>query len=264
MDSWFQFTIHQESSEEEALEELSPCRLSEISVIEDIDSKQQIIYAKADESFFPNTWTHILSYAKLATDEIDWQNEWDQFSPYFKNGIAQVPLSDFCPESTKILTLLPGPGFGDLSHPTTRLSLRLLSQYTRESILIDLGCGSGVLSLAALLWGADFVYGLDIEPQALVHSQKNAIENQLGSRLFLGEKLPQNPSPTPTLFVMNMTFGEQKAALESLSDLPSRWIVSGILEEQKDAYLAWVQTKGMQIKTCLSEDGWIACLFEQG
>lgn len=261
MDLWFTFILNKESSELDALLELSSCNLCENSLIEDIETGERILYGIADPLLFPSSWTHIASYTKIENVEIDWCQEWNTFSPYFQDGLAKIPLSNFSPHSSEILTLLPGPGFGDLSHPTTCLSLELLAKYTLKQTIIDLGCGSGILGLAALKWGARFVYGLDISFKALEHSQENALFNQLENKIFISFSLPDSLEDLPTLLVMNMTFADQKQALKSLSFYPPLWITSGILKKQKKAYLSWAEQKGLKLKDCIEKDEWIACVF---
>jgi ribosomal protein L11 methyltransferase len=262
METWFTFFIHPQSLESSAIEELSSCSLQHASVEEDLETGTRKIYAIAEESLFPSQFQNIASYTKLETSEINWEQEWSSFSPYFQEGIAKIPLSDFS-SSQKEIILLPGPGFGDLSHPTTLLSLQLLAKEAEEQTIIDLGCGSGVLGIAGLQWGANFVYALDIDPEALEHTQKNAKYNHLEDRLITASSLPNPLILSPTLLVMNMTFAEQKLALSSLSESPSTWITSGILKKQKRAYLSWMKTQGLQIDKVLEQDQWIACLFKK-
>ena len=179
MDLWFYFVLHPESSEEEALSELAPCNLKHSSLVEDMETAERYLCAVADPSLFPSAWNHITSCTQLEKTDIDWGVEWNAFSPYFQDGLAQIPLSDFLPSSEENLTLVPGPGFGDLSHPTTLLSLKLLAELAPNQTLIDLGCGSGILGLAALKWGAHFVYGLDIDPISITLISNGGIQKAI-------------------------------------------------------------------------------------
>ncbi len=262
MDMWFYFLLHPNSSEEEALEELSSCGLLYPSLLEDAETGDRSLCAVADPSLFPKSWKHIVSYTPIEQTAINWGQEWDNFSPYFQEGRAEIPLSDFSPGSKEHLTLLPGPGFGDLSHPTTLLSLKLLAEFAPKQTLIDLGCGSGILGLAALKWGAEFVYSLDIESEALNHTLENARLNHLENQIHTSASLPDPLKKLPTLLVMNMTFGDQRQALETLSFKPRLWITSGILEEQQEDYLSWVKEQGLELQSLLTQDGWIGCVFK--
>ncbi len=108
----------------------------------------------------------------------------------------------------------PGPGFGDFSHPTTRLALQLLSRYLKEQCVIDIGCGSGILALAAATMGAQAVYGIDIDSKAIEHSIQNALLNRLEQQctFCLANEFHWLPTSSPLLILMNMIQYEQKTA----------------------------------------------------
>ena len=72
-----------------------------------------------------------------------WDQQWELFAPQFKEGKAHIDLTDY--GVCKTLQLYPGPGFGDLSHPTTRLVLQLMKPHLQQRLAIDIGCGSGIL-----------------------------------------------------------------------------------------------------------------------
>jgi ribosomal protein L11 methyltransferase len=189
---------------------------------------------------------------------IDWEAQWRQFAPCFKEGKAHIDLSPF-----GILKLVPGPGFGDLSHPTTRLVLDLLRSHVKEKDFLDIGCGSGILSLAALMMGARFSYAIDIDRDALLHAHKNAILNTLENRIFLSLHLPKKHFNFPVI-AMNMIFSEQKIAWNSLSHLNKRnmiIITSGILNSERKMYLQWSENNQWKLLEEHNESEWKAFVF---
>jgi ribosomal protein L11 methyltransferase len=262
MDTWFSFKAKQGAHSSFVIQELASYDLQHISLSEEVDTGDLSFYAMGDQTRFPPSWENIASYKEIPS-EIDWTAEWASYSPYFQEGKAVIPLQDFLKESKEIIHLLPGPGFGDLSHPTTELSLKLLANYCYGTVLIDLGCGSGILGIAALKWGALFVHAIDIDENALTHTKKNAEINQVDLLLSTETQL-SSCSKNPTLLVMNMTFEEQKMALKSLPlevlDL-SYLITSGILESQKEKYLSWAKQQGWTLQSHLVKEGWIGCVF---
>lgn len=120
-------------------------------------------------------------------EDDDWLNRWRQYAAEFcfaqRLWIApkDAPLPEGAEESA-VLRLDPGLAFGSGSHPTTRLCLDWLANELQpapgESLrLLDFGCGSGVLALAALMLGADSVVAVDHDPQALLATTENAAYN---------------------------------------------------------------------------------------
>jgi ribosomal protein L11 methyltransferase len=179
---------------------------------------------------------------------INWTEQWSLFAPNFKDGKAHIDLSPY-----PTLHLLPGPGFGDCSHSTTRLMLNLMKDKMTNHTVLDIGCGSGILSLAALLMGASSAHGIDIDPAALEHAHNNLILNNLTASFSL------QPTQSPSLVLMNMTFAEQQAAWQPLK--APAILTSGILNTQKASYLEWTSTLGWKPISHLSEGEWVAFQF---
>lgn len=176
---------------------------------------------------------------------IDWKKQWELHAPHFKNGLLHVTL----PQHT--FTLLPGPGFGDLSHPTTNLVLKLMLPQVKGRHVIDIGCGSGILSVAAHHLGAASITSLDIDPLAIEHTLKNAKHNGFTPHTSL-KTFPDNP-----LILLNMITSEQKAALASLPPLPkSTLLTSGILATEKTTYLQNPFIKEFTVQETLTDEEW--------
>lgn len=116
--------------------------------------------------------------ARSPISEEDWANEWKQYFKPLETGkkLAVCPTWEHYenPEGRTVLKIDPGMAFGTGGHATTRLCLETLENViTPETELLDLGCGSGILSIAALLLGAKRTVGVDIDPLAV----KTAVEN---------------------------------------------------------------------------------------
>lgn len=187
-----------------------------------------------------------------------WLEQWELFAPNFREGRAHIELG---PELT--LQLLPGGGFGDLSHPTTRLMLHHLKPLAPGATVIDIGCGSGILSLASSLLGAKSVYGIDIDPVAVAHSCKNLSLNTQCRAVHFSEKLPSLTARGPLLILMNMIPTEQLHAWEAqkkIHGLPKRILTSGVLKEFKKSYLEWAFSLGWRLVAIYEDSEWL--LFE--
>ncbi|MDK8462983.1 50S ribosomal protein L11 methyltransferase [Marinobacter sp. SS13-12] len=116
-------------------------------------------------------------------EDKDWEREWmEDFKPLrFGERLWIVPSWHDAPDPQAANLLLdPGLAFGTGTHPTTALCLEWLDGHDVSSRqVVDYGCGSGILGLAALLLGADHVIGVDTDPQALEASRENARRNQV-------------------------------------------------------------------------------------
>lgn len=197
---------------------------------------------------------HIESYEKTPCDAIDWEGQWKDFAPNFTNGQARIRGDHF----DEVL-LSSGKGFGDLSHPTTRLMLKLMGPSLKGKTVIDMGCGSGILSLAAAKMGAEKVYGIDIDEEAVIHAKKNCALNGLEEKISISNHLPRAIAlQKPIVILMNMIFLEQKIVREhyrSLFSSAETLIASGLLSNQKNTYLDWIQPWNLEMLH--EEEGWL-------
>ena len=159
------------------------------------------------------------------------------------------------------LALDPGLAFGTGSHPTTRLCLRWLARELRhgESVL-DYGCGSGILSIAACRLGAGRVVGVDIDPQAIIASGDNARRNGVAARFVAPDGLAgEDPAPFDVV-VANILANP----LSLLAPVLAGWVrpggrvvLSGILDVQAEAVIAGYR-RWFNIGVGEREDGWTA------
>lgn len=122
------------------------------------------------------------SVAMAACAQEDWVNNWKQYFHPTPVGrrllIRPLWVDDYDAQGRKVLSIEPGLAFGTGSHPTTRLCLETMENYvTGGEDVLDIGCGSGILSVAALLFGARSAFGVDIDPLAVKTAVQNAAEN---------------------------------------------------------------------------------------
>ena len=190
-------------------------------------------------------------------EDQDWERAWlDSFQPMrFGARTWIVPWNHELPieaqaEDAAIVRLDPGLAFGSGTHPTTALCLRWLDALAGEGALgdarvLDFGCGSGILALAALKLGAAAAVGVDNDPQALIASADNAARNAVDTRLAV--YLPDDEPPaTYPVVVANILASALDALAEALAARVAtggRIALSGILVGQEDEllqrYAAW-------------------------
>jgi ribosomal protein L11 methyltransferase len=176
--------------------------------------------------------------ARAVADRV-WEREWlrDFHAMRFGRRLWIAPRHETVADSNAIVVRLdPGLAFGTGTHPTTAMCLEWLdSSDLRNLDLLDYGCGSGVLAIAALKLGARSAFVHDIDPQALTAARENAIDNAVADRLHVCDRRQPLPAGCDVL-VANILADILIAARQELATLlrpGGRWLLSGILETQE-------------------------------
>ncbi len=211
--------------------------------------------ADADIDLLRQDLLQTFGLAELPENEISsladraWEREWlKTFRPMsFGERLWVSPHGmDVEDQQATVVWLDPGLAFGTGTHETTALCLEWLAglDLTGKRVL-DLGCGSGILSIAALKLGAAMAYGIDIDQQAITASRQNAADNNVGERLELSTQL-KDFSGKYDIVVANILAG---TLIELAADLSKRTMhggllaLSGILSEQVEevsgAFVDW-------------------------
>ena len=220
------------------------------------------------ESFDPGLDWSNASFRSV--EDQDWERAWmDQYVPLrFGARTFIVPWNQALPEDADnaeaaVVRLDPGLAFGSGTHPTTALCLRWLDRLAGEGHLqgatvLDFGCGSGILALAALKLGAASAVGVDNDPQALIASFDNAERNGVGDRLAV--YLPEEePLATYPVVVANILASALDALAETLASRVAsggRIALSGILQGQEEELLIRYATWFDQL-TAIQEGDWM-------
>jgi ribosomal protein L11 methyltransferase len=184
----------------------------------------------------------------------DWEDRWRAFHRPLRVGPLWIgpPWERPDPEATAVI-IDPGRAFGTGGHPTTRLCLRLLLEVGRASLL-DVGCGSGVLAIAASRLGFSPVVGIDDDPVALAAARRNARANHVSIDLRRGDAL-RTALPSTDVVVANVSW---EFAAKLGSRLRARdLIVSGYFESEQPVAERYVRMRR------LTEDGWAADLLRR-
>ncbi|MEW5756776.1 MAG: 50S ribosomal protein L11 methyltransferase [Pseudomonadota bacterium] len=173
-------------------------------------------------------------------EDKDWERAWmDNYHPIqFGPRLWICPSWSAPPDPSAInLMLDPGLAFGTGTHPTTALCMQWLDAHPPQDLeVIDFGCGSGILAIAALLLGAKHCVGVDIDPQALYASRMNAEKNAVADRLTLCLP-PQAPRAPADLLIANILANpliELASHFGTLVRPGGHLVLSGILREQAE------------------------------
>ena len=200
-----------------------------------------------------------------SVDDEDWVRKTQaQFEPIrISQRLWIVPSWHAEPDPTAVnIALDPGVAFGTGSHPTTKLCLRWLESKVRggETVL-DYGCGSGILGIAASRLGAGRVVGLDIDPAAVISAQENAVRNHVIAEFMnAGTALELSAD----LVVANILANPLKVLaplLASYARAGGHIALSGILAPQAAEVMA-IYSPWFAFEPAVEEDGWV-CLSGQ-
>lgn len=202
----------------------------------------------------------------------DWENEWKNHFHAFKASerFTVVPSwEDYQPaDDEEIIHLDPGMAFGTGDHATTSMCLRLVEEYVKPGMsVIDVGTGSGILSIAAHRMGAAPIRAVDLDKVAVRVAEENfrinhcadAIETDTGN-LLVGETEKRDVVIANILaHIVDLMIDD---AFTLLND-EGLFIASGIIEEKEQMIIEHMTEAGFSIRTIRREKGWVAILAEK-
>ncbi len=199
----------------------------------------------------------------------DWQNNWRQYFKPMEIGrrllIRPVWIDDYDAGDRKVLNIEPGLAFGTGNHETTRLCLESLENYAKPGVrMLDVGCGSGILSVAGLLLGADSVTGVDIDKLAVKVAKENGAMNGFTEPAFhmIHGNLTDRVTGKFDLVTANIVADAiimLTPAVREFLDPGAVYIVSGIIEPRAEAVAAALAENGFSLLRRRDENGWV-CL----
>jgi ribosomal protein L11 methyltransferase len=212
------------------------------------------------------------TYKQIADQ--NWMEAWKQhYKPILiGEGLLILPAWLENPDPKRIpIKIDPGMAFGTGTHPTTQLCLELMEVSTSHfplSTVIDVGCGSGILSIAALKLGAKTVLGVDIDIESVKNSRENADVNEVGEELLLGQGsvtevlAGQFAFKSAPLVVANILAPVLirlfDAGLADLIEPDGEIILSGILDHQAESVIEAGQAKGLKRGEIRQMKDWVA------
>ena len=192
-----------------------------------------------------------------------WEREWlrDFHARRFGARLWVCPTHERVVEPGAVVVRLdPGLAFGTGTHPSTALCLEWLdARLPLSASVIDYGCGSGVLGIAAAMLGAARVDAFDIDPQALLATAENATANGIGKRLSVHADAARLPARADVLVanILARTLCELAADFAGRLAAGGSILLAGILTEQAEA-VACVYASWFDIAPCSEREGWVA------
>lgn len=211
--------------------------------------------------------------AQFKTDELqNWleetiaDQEWERSWMEFYKPMKFADRLWVCPtdqeqreEGTVCLTLDPGLAFGTGTHPTTALCLEWLASHDlTDKVVIDYGCGSGILAVAAVLLGAKIAHAVDIDPQAITATESNALKNGVADKIIC--YLPEQFAPLQADIVLANILAkpliEMSASITALVAMNGALVLSGILAEQAESVMVAYQN-AINFNPLAQQEDWI-------
>ena len=194
--------------------------------------------------------------------ETDWVKlSQSQFKPiYIKNRIEIVQSWNEI-ENPKLINIIldPGLAFGTGAHPTTHLCTEwLIDNVSKEKKVLDYGCGSGILAIAAHKLGAKIVKGVDIDPQAIIASKENGAINQCDIQWLNTDKNFKFQADLVIANILSSALSVLAPLLASYCSPKGKIALSGILESQ-ESQIKKIYSPWFKFEKTLKSEGWI-CL----
>lgn len=209
--------------------------------------------------------------------EEDWANNWKQYFKPIKVGeklVIKPSWEDYDEDGERIiLEIDPASSFGTGQHHTTRLCLELLEKSLNAGDkLLDMGCGSGILSIGAMLLGAESAVAVDIEQNAAATAMENALKNHISSEkyktyygnILTDEKLADEIDCKYDIITANIVADVLIAMKEFFVRYLKKGgtlIVSGIIEERMQEVIEALESVGFSSPEANVKEGWAAVRF---
>ena len=202
-------------------------------------------------------------------EEHDWEEAWKKFFKprrIGRNFLVRPTWEEFdaSPED-KVIVLDPGQAFGTGDHATTRMCLALLEEADVSGRnVLDIGCGSGVLSIGACLLGAKDVLAVDIDPLAVEVTKENAAMNNVMLRAEVSDGMPDVSRADIVLSnIISAALIRLAPDVAEVISIDGSWIVSGILQANWPDVLEVAEANGFKLRTKMEEDDWVAAIFHR-
>jgi ribosomal protein L11 methyltransferase len=221
--------------------------------------------------------SEVSTQATLSMQLIDgggWVEQWKRFYRPFKIGkrlVIRPPWEPYVARADElVLTLNPGQAFGTGLHATTQLCLTLLEPMgatSSERRLLDVGCGSGILSLAAVLYGFAGAFGVDLDQLAIWVARGNAQLNQLSGQVAFAAGSLGVVSDRFEVVVANILLEPILAMLKPLHGVITpggRVVLSGVLTTEVPELRGGLSAEGWRIITQVAQEEWAAVVCEEG
>lgn len=209
------------------------------------------------------------------TEDIDWINNWKQFfHQFYIDDLLVIPSWEEVKETDKnkkILHIDPGTAFGTGMHETTQLCIRQIKKFlTSETVLLDVGCGSGILAIIALMYGAKKAVGTDIDPCAVEAVRQNMEVNGIKAEDFtmmIGNIITEKDVQDKVgyacydIVVANILADVLLMLTPVITEQLKKggiYITSGIIQEKEEIVVKAVREAGLKVLEVTRQGEWVS------
>jgi len=209
------------------------------------------------------------------TEDLDWINNWKKyFKQFYVDDILIIPSWEEVKEEDKeklIIHIDPGTAFGTGMHETTQLCIRQLKKHVnKETKLLDVGCGSGILSIIALKLGAGSAIGTDLDPCAISATNENIEVNQIIPETFevligniiddqeVQDKVGYESYDIVVANILADVLVPLTPVIVKQLKIGGIYITSGIIDDKEETVLAAVKESGLEVLEVTYQGEWVS------
>ena len=209
------------------------------------------------------------------TEDVDWVNNWKQyFHQFYVDDILIIPSwEEVKPEDSDkmVIHIDPGTAFGTGMHETTQLCIRQIRKYTTpETTILDVGCGSGILGMLALKFGAKYSVGTDLDPCAIEATYENMEVNDINKDMYevmIGNIIDDKDVQDKVgygkydIVVANILADVLVALTPVIVDQLKDggiYITSGIIDDKEETVVEAVKAAGLEVLEVTYQGEWVS------
>ena len=244
---------------EPAIDQIQIWSNTRVTALFELDADPDVVQTLVENQFIGQP---LQDWSVEVIQDQAWERAWmEHFHPMqFAGKLWVCPTGQEVHEPGQVcMTLDPGLAFGTGTHPTTALCLEWLASHDLQNkTMIDYGCGSGILAVAAVLLGAEHAHGIDIDPQALTATEYNAEKNQVLERIsyYLPEHFKLANAEVVVANILAKPLIELAEKIASLVKPGGVLVLSGILNEQAASVADAYREQGFGVAEPVSQEDW--------
>ena len=245
--------------------------------LEEEEDKEAVLAAVRDELAEIGTYMNIgaAEIEESQTEDVDWINNWKKYFHQFTiDDVLIIPSwEEVTPEDEDkmIIHIDPGTAFGTGMHETTQLCIRQLKKYvTEDTVILDVGCGSGILGMLALKFGAEYSVGTDLDPCASTAAHENMEATGIGRQQYevmigniiddkeVQEKAGYNRFDIVAANILADVLVPLTPVIREHLKTGGIYITSGIIDDKEETVVEAVKAAGFEVLEVTHQGEWVS------